>query len=75
MEVAVLLNTKEDFWAGADVAAKHGNCAIFIRPSTEAKKAKTLIVVGGSSIRQTDEILLSGNDKYDTAAAVKEYLG
>ncbi len=74
-DVAVLLNTKDDFWAGADVAAKHGNCAIFVRPSMDAKNAKTLIVVGGSSIRETGEILLSGNDKYDTAAAVKKYLG
>ena len=75
LDVAVLLFTKDDYWAGADVAAKHGNCAIFVRPSMDAKKAKTLIVVGGSSIRQTGEILLSGDNRYDTAAAVAKYLG
>ena len=73
LDVAVLLNTKDDFWAGADVAAANGNCAILVRPSkVEAAK---MIVIGGASTGHTNEILLSGNDKYDTAAAVKKYLG
>ena len=75
LKVAVLLNTKDDFWAGVDVAEKNGDCAIFLRPSDEAKKAETLIVVGGASVRASNEILLSGTDKFDTAAEVKKYLG
>lgn len=72
LEVAVLLNTKDDFWAGADVAAKHG-CAMFVRPAVV--EAKKLIVVGGSTTGHANEVLLSGRDKYDTAAVVKKYLG
>ena len=33
LKVAVLLFTKDDFWAGVDVSVKNGNCAIFVRPS------------------------------------------
>lgn len=82
LSVAILLNTKEDYWAGTDVAAKNGNCAMFIRGAdsartvpAEAMSAKKLIVVGGPTAQHPNEVLLSGNDKYDTAAAVKKYLG
>lgn len=80
LDVAVLLYTKEDYWAGTDVAARNDNCAMFIRPSDQsvpkdAMSAKKLIVVGGPTTGHTNEVLLSGNDKYDTAAAVKKYLG
>ncbi|KLU66288.1 hypothetical protein DEAC_c16870 [Desulfosporosinus acididurans] len=80
LNVAVLLDTKDDFWAGADVAAKNGNCALFVRGANnsipaDAMSSKQLIVVGGSKTGHPNEVLLSGNDKYDTAAAVKKYLG
>ncbi|MHB8074148.1 N-acetylmuramoyl-L-alanine amidase [Desulfosporosinus fructosivorans] len=80
LEVAVLLFTKEDYWAGADVSAKNGYCAIFIRPAdqsvpVDAMNANKLIVVGGSTTKHPNEVLLSGNNKYDTAAAVAKYLG
>jgi len=79
LDVAVLLFTKDDFWAGADVASKEG-CGVFIRQidksvPADARDAKKLIVVGGSSTGHREEVLLSGRDKYDTAAAVKKYLG
>lgn len=79
LNVAVLLFTKDDFWAGADVAVKNGNCAIFMRSAdsvpTEAMSAKQLIVVGGPTTKHQNEVLLSGNNKYQTAAAVAKYLG
>jgi hypothetical protein len=80
MDVAVLLNTKEDYWAGADVAARNGNCAVFVRGMDrsvpkDAMAAKRLIVVGGATVGHTNEVLLSGEDKFDTAAAVAKYLG
>lgn len=79
LDVAVLLFTKEDFWAGIDVALKNGNCAIFLRGNDQsipkdAMGAKKLIVVGGLTTKHPNEVLLSGKDKYDTAAAVKKYL-
>jgi N-acetylmuramoyl-L-alanine amidase len=80
LEVAVLLYTKEDYWAGADVATKNGNCAIFVRPDDhtvpkDAMSAKKLIVIGGPTTKHANEVLLSGKDKYATAAAVAKYLG
>jgi len=80
LEVAVLLNTKEDYWAGADVAAKNGNCAVFVRGvdksvPKDAMAAKRLIVVGGSTAEHANEVLLSGKTKFDTAAVVGKYLG
>lgn len=77
---AVLLYTKDDFWPGSDVAAKNGNCAIFIRNDDhsipkDAMNANPLFVVGGPATGHPGEVLLSGKDKYDTAAAVKKYLG
>ena len=80
LDVAVLLFSKEDYWAGADVAAKHGNCAMFIRPADrsvpkDAMSTQELIVIGGPTTHHSNEVLLSGNDKYDTAAAVAKYLG
>ncbi len=80
LKVAVLLYSKEDYWAGTDVSIKNGNCALFIRPTdksvpAEAMSAQKLIVIGGSTTKHPNEILLSGNSKYDTAAAVAKYLG
>lgn len=80
LKVAVLLFTKDDYWAGADVAAKNGSCALFVRSAdqsvpAEAKNSQKLIVVGGPTTNHPNEVLLSGKDKYDTAAAVAKYLG
>ncbi|TGE36899.1 N-acetylmuramoyl-L-alanine amidase [Desulfosporosinus fructosivorans] len=80
LDVAVLLNTKDDFWAGVDVAVKNGNCAVFVRGEDrsvpkDAKSVEKLFVIGGATVGHPNEVLLSGNDKYDTAAAVKRYLG
>lgn len=33
LDVAVLLYSKEDYWAGVDVAVKNGNCAMFMEAS------------------------------------------
>jgi len=79
LDVATLLNTKDDFWAGADVAAKNGNCAVFVRGADksvpkDAMSSKKLIVVGGSTVGHPNEVLLSGYTKFDTAAAVAKYL-
>lgn len=79
LKVAALLFSKEDYWAGTDVASKNGNCALFIRPAdrsvpADAMSAQKLIVVGGPTTGHTNEVLLSGNTKYDTAAAVAKYL-
>ncbi|MHB1654116.1 MAG: peptidoglycan recognition protein family protein [Desulfitobacteriaceae bacterium] len=80
LKVAVLLFTKDDYWAGADVSVKNANCAIFVRPDdhsvpADAKSARQLIVVGGPTTKHPNEVLLSGKDKYGTAAAVAKYLG
>ena len=80
LDVAILLFTKDDYWAGADVATRNGNCAMFIRPfdqtvPQDAWIAKKLIVIGGPMTGHPNEALLSGDDKYDTAQAVKKYLG
>lgn len=80
LKVAVVLFSKEDYWSGTDVSARNGNCAIFIRPTdhsvhVDAMAAQKLIVVGGPTTRHPNEVLLSGNTKYDTAAAVSKYLG
>lgn len=80
LDVVVLLNTKEDYWAGADVAVKNGNCAVFVRATDrsvpkDAMSAKKLIVIGGLTTGHPGEVLLSGKTKFDTAAAVGKYLG
>ncbi len=80
LDVAVLLFTMEDYWSGSDVAVKNDHCAIFVRPAdqsvpADAMSAQKLIVVGGPTTKHPNEVLLSGKNKYDTAAAVAKYLG
>jgi hypothetical protein len=80
LNIAVLLYTKDDFWSGIDVSVKNSNCAIFVRPAdhsvpADAMNAKQLIVVGGPTTKHQNEVLLSGNNRYQTAAAVAKYLG
>jgi len=79
IDTAVLIFTKEDYWAGYDVCVKNNNCALFIRYSDksvpkDAKNTKKLYVIGGSSTGLPQEILLSGKTKYDTAQEVAKYL-
>lgn len=79
LKVAVILFSKEDYWAGADVADKEA-AGVFIRRidrsvPADAWNAKKLIVIGGPTTGHRGEVLLSGRDKYDTAAAVAKYLG
>ena len=79
LDVAVLLFTKDDYFAGGDVALKY-NCALFIRPldksvPKDAMSAKTLIVVGGPKTGHPNEVFLSGLTKFDTATVVGKYLG
>ncbi|WP_088227773.1 glycoside hydrolase domain-containing protein [Desulfosporosinus sp. FKB] len=81
LDVAVLMDTEEDFWSAIDVSRRNGNCALFVRvshnatPPADAMKAVHLIVVGGATTGHPNETLLSGDDKFGTAAAVKKYLG
>jgi N-acetylmuramoyl-L-alanine amidase len=80
VEVAILKFTSEDDWAAKDIDAKHGGVANYTRQGTNkiipvgAMLAGQLIVIGGPTTGHKNEILLSGNDKYDTAAKVAEYL-
>jgi N-acetylmuramoyl-L-alanine amidase len=76
---AVVIYTKDDFWAGQDVSARLGNCAIFVRPENksipeDAMKAEHLVTVGGPKAGHPNETYLSGQDKYATAAAVGLWL-
>ena len=80
LDTAVLLFTKDDYFASSDVSAKNGNCAMFVRPDDksvpkDAMSAKHLIIVGGATTGHPNETLLSGNTKYDTCASVAKYLG
>lgn len=59
LNVAVLLFTKDDFWAGVDVSVKNGNCAIFVRPSdlsvpVGVLNSQILIVVGGPTTKTSE---------------------
>jgi N-acetylmuramoyl-L-alanine amidase len=80
LKIAILKFTPEDEWAAKDVDAKHGGIANFTRYGTgkivpaEALQADQLIVIGGPTTGHKNEILLSGKDKYETAAKVALYL-
>jgi hypothetical protein len=81
LSVAVLIYSRDDYIrAGADIAAKYGNCGVFVRSAdltapADAWNAKQLIVVGGKTTGHQNELLLSGNGWYETVAAVGKYLG
>lgn len=78
---AILMFSDEDYWSAKDVSAKNGGIAMFVRQGAtrvvpaEALKAKHLFTIGGASTGHPNEVLLSGNTKYDTAAVVGKYLG
>jgi N-acetylmuramoyl-L-alanine amidase len=80
MKIAILKFTPEDEWAAKDIDALHGGIANFTRQGdgkvipADALMSETLIVIGGPTTGHKKEILLSGKDKYDTAAKVAEYL-
>jgi len=80
LEKSVLLFTEADKEAGFKVAAKNGNCAIFVRNSdhsvpTEAMLSKKLLVIGGSTVNHPNETVLSGKSWAGTAYVVGKYLG
>jgi len=79
LKIAVLLNSKEDAWAGFDVSTHNGGCGVFVRGldrsiPQDAFNATQLIVVGGATTGHPNEVLVSGNTKYDTAYEVGRYL-
>lgn len=80
LDTAILMFTDEDYWSAKDVSAKGGGIAMFVRQGqdktipSDAMKAKQLITIGGPVTGHTNEILLSGKDKYLTADAVRNYL-
>ena len=80
LKVAILKYTPEDEWAAKDIDAKHGGVANFTRQGVnkaipeEAMLTDMLIVIGGPTTGHKNEVLLSGKDKYETAAKVAEYL-
>lgn len=80
LNAAVVLYTEADKEAGFKVAARNGNCAIFVRNADhsapkEAMTAKKLFVIGGGSLNHPNETLLTGNSWAGTAYAVGKYLG
>jgi N-acetylmuramoyl-L-alanine amidase len=80
MKIAILKFTPEDEWAAKDIDAKYGGIANYTRQGAgkviplNAMLAEQLIVIGGPTTKHPNEILLSGKDKYETAAKVAEYL-
>jgi len=81
LDIAILKFSSEDDWSAKDVDAKLGGVANFTRQGTskvipkDAMSAKKLIVIGGATTGHPNEVLLSGQSKYDTALAVGKYLG
>lgn len=82
LEVAILKYSAEDEWAAKDIDAQLGGVANFTRQGEKrvipaaALSAKKLIIIGGPDITEhPNRVYLSGNTKYDTAAAVGRYLG
>jgi N-acetylmuramoyl-L-alanine amidase len=76
LEKAVVINSFADFPV-AELLARRLNAPIYLRATAEGKKAsKELYVVGGTKDKLVADkiILLSGADRYDTAAAVKKFL-
>jgi len=80
VKTIVLLYSDNDYWAGVDVAARNGQCPIVVRPANRsvppvAMNCEHLITIGGPKAGHKNETYLSGQTKYDTAAAVAKYLG
>jgi len=77
---AIVMFSDEDYWAAKDVNAKHGNSlAIFNRDRKteapqDAMKAEHIFTIGGPPTGHKNETLLSGQNKYETAAKVGQYL-
>jgi len=80
VKYAILKFTPEDEWAAKDIDALHGGIANYTRQGVnkvipaDAMIVDQLIVIGGPTTGHKNEILLSGKDKYDTAAQVRKYL-
>lgn len=77
LEKAVVINSFADFPV-AELLARRLNAPIYLRTTAEGKKvSKELYIVGGTKDKLVaDKVtLLSGADRFDTAAAVKKFLG
>jgi N-acetylmuramoyl-L-alanine amidase len=80
LKIAILKFSPEDEWSAKDIDEKFGGVANFTRQGInkiippDAMSAEQLIVIGGLKVGHKNEILLSGKDKYDTAAKVADYL-
>lgn len=82
LEVAILKYSAEDEWSAKDIDAQLGGVANFTRQGTNkvipaaALSAKKLIIIGGPDVPEhSNRVYLSGQTKFDTAAAVGKYLG
>lgn len=82
LDVAILKYSTEDDWSAKDVDTKLRGVANFTRQGEnkvipkDAMSAKKLIIIGGPDVPEhPNRIYLSGQTKYDTAAAVGKYLG
>lgn len=79
-KIAILKYSTEDDWAAKDIDAKLGGVATYVRQGAnkvipaEAMGSDKLIVIGGATTGHRNEVLLSGDTKYDTALAVGNFL-
>lgn len=79
-KVAILKFTKEDNFSADPLSEKLGGVAVYCRkPGTleipeEAMGSGKLFVVGGATTNHPNEVLLSGNDKFKTAAIVGQWI-
>jgi hypothetical protein len=76
LEKAIVVNSFADF-PNAEMLANRLGAPIYTRPVAEGKKvAKKIYICGGSSDKlQADKfVVLSGVDRYDTAAKINAYL-
>lgn len=75
LEKAIVINSFADF-PNAEMVAKRLDAPIYMRTTAEAKEvAKEVIVIGGSKGKIKGNVkLVSGKDRFETAAAVKKYL-
>jgi N-acetylmuramoyl-L-alanine amidase len=77
LEKAVVINSFADY-PTAETLANRLNCPIFTRNVAYGKQvAKEVFVVGGTKddLKADKFTVLSGNDRFETAANVKKYIG
>lgn len=77
LEKAIVINSSADY-SVAESLARHLKCPIHPRKNAqETQVAKEVFVVGGSKdgLKGSKFNVLSGSDRFETAANVKKYLG